>query len=263
MVKNNHIICVSTQLVEAGIDFSFECVIRSMAGLDNITQAAGRCNRNGEFNRICDVHLVNIRDENLNHLSEIKNAKEVTEEFIYKYESNEEEYNNDVLSDVSIKAYYKMLFSRLEDKDTLKYPVKKVNSTIFNMLSENLDFFNRLPDNLEYDKSLKQAFRTAADNFSVFENNTTDVIVPYDDISKNIILELYSEKAKFDFSYIKKLISNAKQYTVSVFDYQLKILEGIGAITYLSDKPFITLNSDFYNNQTGLDLDETAVFDKN
>lgn len=42
------VICVSTQLIEAGVDISFACVVRAMAGLDSIMQAAGRCNRNGE-----------------------------------------------------------------------------------------------------------------------------------------------------------------------------------------------------------------------
>lgn len=40
---------VSTSLIEAGVDISFEEVWRAAAGLENVAQTAGRCNREGEL----------------------------------------------------------------------------------------------------------------------------------------------------------------------------------------------------------------------
>lgn len=40
---------VATRVIEAGVDISFPAVWRAMAGVDSLAQAAGRCNRGGEF----------------------------------------------------------------------------------------------------------------------------------------------------------------------------------------------------------------------
>ena len=59
------VICVTTQLIEAGVDISFRCVVRSLAGLDNVAQAAGRCNRNGEYETLCPVYVIKLKEENV------------------------------------------------------------------------------------------------------------------------------------------------------------------------------------------------------
>ena len=40
---------VSTQLIECGVDHSYQRVVRALAGFDSLAQSAGRCNRHGEI----------------------------------------------------------------------------------------------------------------------------------------------------------------------------------------------------------------------
>ena len=58
------ILCISTQLIEAGVDVRFPLSHPLLAGLDSIAQAAGRCNRHGGP-EIGNVFVVNPLEENL------------------------------------------------------------------------------------------------------------------------------------------------------------------------------------------------------
>lgn len=79
---------VSTQVVEAGIDLDFPLVLRQMAPLDSIIQAAGRCNR--ENSRSWQDALVQVFDLNdANYPSaDYKARTNITREILRTYDLN-------------------------------------------------------------------------------------------------------------------------------------------------------------------------------
>ena len=247
-------LCVSTQLIEAGVDVDFGAVIRFTAGLDSIAQAAGRCNRNGIRN-IGRVHVVNPQDENLGKLQDIQTGKEKAEWVLDDYNENPTQFDCNPIGPDAMKLYYdRYFFAR---KTTMDYPVSEKtlghNDTLLNLLS-----VNSLAKS-EYERVhqtapsiyLRQSFMTAAKAFKAIDSPTQGVIVPYSATGRDIITQLcaaYLPDKEFD------LLRQAQQFTVNVFPNELEQLIKARAVQEIQEGTGILFLADsrYYSNEFGL-----------
>lgn len=232
------VICITTQLIEAGVDISFRCVVRSLAGLDNAMQAAGRCNRHGENDEICPVYLIKLKEEKLGNLKEISKAQQITQG-ITNNRNNIDFSSPDVVSD-----YFRKLYEN--EKNELSYSVPE-NETLVNLLSTNAKRYEVSPKTSS--KFESQAFKTAGKLFKVIDENTRDVIVPYNENAEEIIRKLEDKQED-----ISLLLRQAQKYMVSIYSGNERKLYDNHAIRDLSCGAAV-LNRNNYNDEIGIDID--------
>lgn len=242
------LICVSTQLIEAGVDVSFGSVIRLSAGLDNVVQAAGRCNRHGEHPEPQAALICRLKDEKLGSLREIKEAQNALTTLLEEYHRAPQRYDNDLSSDAAVKAYYTFLY-RSMDADAQDYVIQP-NSTarrnLFSLLSTNQQMAG--DDNGRY--FLGQSFRTAGELFEVFDAANESVLVPYKD-GKGVIDQL-AGLHPMDWEKTEKLLGKAKAYTVSVPMSAAARMKEKGMLYTLLDGSLLVLNADYYDECIGI-----------
>ena len=250
VADDRKVVCISTQVIEAGVDISFSCVIRIAAGMDSVVQAAGRCNRNGEYEKIMPVYIARLAGERLGSLKEIRNAQTATISLIEDYFVDMAKYENDLSSAEAIQSYYKRLYGN-HKKGYQDYSIEEGN-TVYSLLSDNQKYYtyqNTRPEDSEY--IMGQAFKLAGKSFCVFDEDTTDVIVPYMD-GKNIICSLQSLQTKYDMGLAIDLLKQAKPYTISVYNGQKERLLQQGYIYPIMDGKAFALADGCYNENMGL-----------
>lgn len=248
--KQQKILCVSTQVIEAGVDVSFARVIRLLAGMDNIVQATGRENRNREFDGLAPGYIVRLKGEVLKGLSEIEAAKNAAANLLVKYKNSPKIYDNDLMSEKAINEYYKCLYGNVNDGYHDFY-IESVRDSILNLMScnENVDS-GKIP---EYNKYfMHQALKTAGGLFTVFDESSIDIIVPYNR-GIEIIQEVFAVGDK-DYGKLKAVLNEAKLYTVSLFKYQKIKLEEQGALIFVPSAGVYILQDGYYDELTGLNL---------
>lgn len=252
------VLCVSTQLIEAGVDVDFGSVIRFTAGLDSIAQAAGRCNRNGS-REIGYVHVVNLKDESLGMLPGIRIGRDKAERVLDDYEAAPAKFGHNRIGPEAMKWYYQNYF--FARKVEMDYPVSAHtlghDDTLLNLLSANpaaVSEYGR-----RYGQAptiyLRQSFMAAAKAFKAIDAPTRGVIVPYGNTGRAIITDLcaaYLPDKEF------ALLRQAQQFTVNVFPNVLEKLAKAGAVQEIQEGTGILyLDSRYYSPEFG--LSETPV----
>ena len=105
----SHILLVSTQLIEAGVDLSFCRVYRDMGPLDSIIQVAGRCNRHGELGVLGgEMHLLRLGEDGKEYSTRIydKYLIEKTREILRPYEHLESLIFADLIREYYLKLEF-------------------------------------------------------------------------------------------------------------------------------------------------------------
>ncbi|MDO9161617.1 MAG: CRISPR-associated endonuclease Cas3'' [Methylococcaceae bacterium] len=236
------VLCFSTQLIEAGVDIDFTSVIRFLAGLDSIAQAAGRCNRNGRLDT-ATVHVVNPAKETIDQLIDIKVGRDKTKRVF-------SEVNDKALLDPENMAlYFKYYF--YERADQMAYPLtaKEVgrDDTLLNLLSDN-----KFNTGVNAPLHLKQSFMTAGNAFKAIDAPTQAVIVPYQQ-GKHLITELCGIAKEFDAASYYTCLKRAQKYSVNVFpNVWKKLLEQRAVYEIQPGEGVYCLDERYYSEAFGL-----------
>ena len=183
---------VSTQLIEAGVDIDFPCVFREMAGADSLSQAAGRCNREGRLSEPGRVFF---------------------------FESSEKHSPPGFLATAAAKG--KEVLSLEEFQDDLLAPelVTRYFELLYDSLKSNLDRLSVLSDLIpsaqpkDHDSFLVYKFRTLGERFHLISEPSISVFIPYGKEGRRLCEELRSTYATGEQ---RELARKLQRYAVSL-----------------------------------------------
>lgn len=247
------VICISTQLIEAGINISFNNTIRVLAGLDSIAQAAGRCNRHGKDDKPGDVYIVNLEDENLSMLPEIKIGQDVTRRILAEFKKNQEQFNFELLSPEAIQRYFRYYYA--ENKEKMDFPItlnRTIATSIYKVLCDNEkgEGFYKNKTGKPVELIQKKAYKLAGEEFYVIPENTTSVLVPYGKGEK-LIADINGNCTN---DKLRSLLRQAQRYCVNLYEEDKRILNENGGLYQLKNGEILAVKEGFYNEDTGIML---------
>lgn len=211
-------IVIATSLVEAGVDLDFQTVYRELAGVDSMIQAAGRCNREG------------------------KRDAQTSFACYFQLEDSQKIPGQEQQIDTA-----KQVIRRYEDIASLE-AVQDYFTRLYHFKGTALDKKNILE---EFRKG-QFAFATVGREFKLIEQNTKTILIPVEERAREIAEELRLKGAS------KKLIREAGQFCVNVYDNLFQKMYGSGMIGWVSEELkeefFVLRDCGNYSEETGLQV---------
>lgn len=229
------LICISTQLIEAGVDVDFDVVIRTVAGLDSCMQAAGRCNRDASRYK-GRVIVLNPSDEleKIDQLWALNKAVQESTKAILTMDDCSR-----MLDMENVNNYFER-YQQILDIEKSGYTsyithVGKIVSNLVDLYSCNSNLFKKSD---RYEKfSLFQAFDLAASNYKPIDDDTIAIFSPYEE-GETLIGEL-SDDDPFttgDWDSWKDKLSKLRPYSVSIRENKVSEYLREGTIYAISEK---------------------------
>ena len=223
--QKEHIIVVSTNLIEAGVDLDFPLLWRELAGLDNIAQAAGRCNREGKLPKPGTVTIFTLAEGSTpRYLQPAINAL------------------NDIYPDLddplSPEAFHRYF------------------ATLYKQAGSNLDQKGIAKREIDDSRQFKWRFATTATDFQMIEDGyTQSVLIPYDEKARQWIDNLGIE------TITRQLLRKLQRYSINLPNPVVERLLREREIIEVLSGIFILQNTHLYTESTGFDESKIGIMD--